>query len=167
MWLLLIGPVFFAAMVGSIYLGKEHIGSFRYYSSILLFAMILLMFFWMCVGDPGLALLEDSSSRIRAFFESDDPEKAAQGGGLSGQGEERCEKCRVLRTLEVKHCAVCDTCVREIDHHCVIFGKCVAKKNLLVFRLMLGTLIVVLMSTYVMGFQLMRAELKDRFKPTE
>ena len=43
---------------------------------------------------------------------------------------DKCLHCYIPRTEYTTHCAVCGVCVDEIDHHCIFFGKCIAKNNL-------------------------------------
>jgi len=28
------------------------------------------------------------------------------------------------------HCGMCGVCVEELDHHCVFYGKCIARDNI-------------------------------------
>ena len=38
----------------------------------------------------------------------------------------------------LKHCHTCGVCVIGIDHHCGVFGKCVARNNLFWFYCFIG-----------------------------
>jgi hypothetical protein len=46
-----------------------------------------------------------------------------------------CRTCRVLRPPRSGHCARCDTCVREYDHHCGVLGACVGERTFRFFAL--------------------------------
>lgn len=47
-----------------------------------------------------------------------------------------CEKCNFTYPglkKELTHCYECKVCFHGHDHHCGVFGKCIAKKNLITF----------------------------------
>lgn len=64
----------------------------------------------------------------------------------------RCEKCWISRTEarehRIVHCDDCDVCVMDYDHHCVVLGNCVGKKNILNFNSMLCLFIVTIFVVY-------------------
>lgn len=46
------------------------------------------------------------------------------------EGLKTCPRCRVKRgTGSGHHCRRCDWCVDNFDHHCVLLGVCIAKRN--------------------------------------
>ncbi len=34
---------------------------------------------------------------------------------------------------KIKHCYICKVCIIGIDHHCGVFGKCIARNNIFCF----------------------------------
>ena len=48
-----------------------------------------------------------------------------------------CRSCRARREVGTYHCDYCDTCVREIDHHCNVVGNCIGARNKVYFHMML------------------------------
>ena len=34
---------------------------------------------------------------------------------------------------KLKHCYTCNVCIIGIDHHCGVFGKCIARNNIVCF----------------------------------
>ena len=46
-----------------------------------------------------------------------------------------CDKCLTLESDKVYHCNMCGVCIEGHDHHCVWTGKCIGKKNYVVFIL--------------------------------
>ena len=51
--------------------------------------------------------------------------------------EERnlCMTCSIYKLRTTKHCIWCNKCSQKYDHHCSVFGKCIAKRNLFFFYL--------------------------------
>lgn len=46
----------------------------------------------------------------------------------------KCKHCLADNRPDTHHCGVCGVCVVNIDHHCVFFGKCIARDNLPYFK---------------------------------
>eukprot|EP00760_Papus_ankaliazontas_P023672 PhM_4_TR2079/c0_g1_i4/m.47558/K16675/ZDHHC9_14_18; palmitoyltransferase ZDHHC9/14/18 len=40
-----------------------------------------------------------------------------------------CHTCRIVRPPRASHCAECNYCVREYDHHCNVLGICVGERT--------------------------------------
>ena len=48
-----------------------------------------------------------------------------------------CFKCHVIKTENLKHCAICNICCEEFDHHCFWLNKCIGKNNYILFIFLL------------------------------
>ncbi|KAK8522734.1 hypothetical protein V6N12_056434 [Hibiscus sabdariffa] len=65
-----------------------------------------------------------------------------------------CRICRIFRPPRSCHCAVCDNCVENFDHHCPWIGQCIALRN---YRFYLTFLIIALVFfVYIFGFSCRR-----------
>ncbi|CAM8981257.1 unnamed protein product [Rhodiola kirilowii] len=46
-----------------------------------------------------------------------------------GNWSQLCPSCKIIRSVRSKHCASCDRCVEQFNHHCPWISNCVGKKN--------------------------------------
>lgn len=59
-----------------------------------------------------------------------------------------CPTCKIWRPPRVSHCALCDICVINHDHHCVFLNNCVGKRN---YRYFLWFLLLAVITTVYMA----------------
>ncbi|WKY15310.1 hypothetical protein Q1695_000639 [Nippostrongylus brasiliensis] len=91
-----------------------------------LFASLAKVFF----SDPGV--IERNTGTHDEFIES----------------VERCERvnycftCWVNKPHGAKHCAVCDRCVKDFDHHCPWLHQCITIRNLRVFMIFVACVVI-------------------------
>lgn len=62
-----------------------------------------------------------------------------------------CKKCKVVSRKDVvtEHCDYCDYCIEELDHHCPWSSKCIARGNMLPFKIFLGMTCVLAVYTFL------------------
>ena len=48
-----------------------------------------------------------------------------------------CPVCYVLRSNNIKHCFLCNKCVKDLGHHCFWFNKCISRKNRVIYIIFL------------------------------
>ena len=48
-----------------------------------------------------------------------------------------CPVCYVLKANNIKHCFICNKCVKDLSHHCFWFNKCIGKKNRIIYIIFL------------------------------
>ena len=72
-----------------------------------------ILYFLLCVVDPG-TIFEDEEEQY-------------------GHERTKCMTCGLYRIETSRHCIWCNRCVRQYDHHCSVFGKCIGKRNIWLF----------------------------------
>jgi len=77
----------------------------------------LLSYLVTAMKDPGVVLSE---------YESDLEEDTDGKTTL-------CNKCLIFRDRTIEHCDDCGLCMKNLDHHCIFTGKCIAENNLFCF----------------------------------
>lgn len=62
-----------------------------------------------------------------------------------------CKKCKLYipKSKKAKHCDICQICVEGRDHHCGVIGKCIGRRNIACFYLMLVFTVISMISLYV------------------
>ena len=71
-----------------------------------------------------------------------------------------CPKCRIIKSISMKHCMVCDVCVDDFDHHCFWIDKCINNNIYKEFIFFL----VVLLINLIINFGLFFIQLKNLLK---
>lgn len=62
-----------------------------------------------------------------------------------------CDICGILKYKDVIHCADCNVCIDEYDHHCPWVGKCVGKGNIVAFNVFLGSCVGALLYLFLLS----------------
>ncbi len=66
-----------------------------------------------------------------------------------------CDFCMVPRLEGTVHCTTCEVCIEGHDHHCMFFGKCIGKGNIICFwGTISGVLVVFFVFAVIFGTQL-------------
>ncbi|XP_022938163.1 protein S-acyltransferase 24-like [Cucurbita moschata] len=89
----------------------------------------LLMFYRCSSKDPGFIRLNMHDSQS---MKDDEPLLKIEVNNpalLAGNWSQLCATCKIVRPLRAKHCATCNRCVEQFDHHCPWVSNCIGKKN--------------------------------------
>lgn len=87
--------------------------------------------------DPGIATKRIGTSKNAIHFLDENViyhRKMFTINGIDLNDDNFCGKCSILKKDSISHCRFCDICYEERDHHCAWFNRCIAKRNLKLFR---------------------------------
>jgi hypothetical protein len=77
-----------------------------------------------------------------------------------------CDKCKIVRPARCHHCAICNRCVLQFDHHCMWLNNCIGYNN---YRSFLMTLFFLMIGCwYAVGllfwpfYEPLRARVKEQ-----
>ena len=70
------------------------------------------------------------------------------------QGNYRqCSECNCISSEKVGiytvHCQVCKICIEHFDHHCAFATKCIGKKNKIIFKLWLSSILLLFLASFL------------------
>ena len=65
-----------------------------------------------------------------------------------------CDICEINQPVGAAHCSFCDICIEKLDHHCPWMGKCVGKKNMFWFQILIGVVVVYMIELITVGLVL-------------
>jgi len=98
-------------------------------------AIAIFCLFGLMWGDPGTIKRTPENCFPQPAIVS---ERLRNGQGLGGVGNVTedgrifCIRCLVWRpdNYDTHHCSTCQRCVNDFDHHCGVFGRCIAGNGL-------------------------------------
>ena len=129
------------------------------------FISMLLLYLFIFLGDPGLAVLnkrylftkvEDEEMGDDSFNDTTDIIEQPQS--LQNTNTYICRTCFITVSDGNRpvHCRECNTCVIGYDHHCAVFSKCIAYKNLMAFRTLIGGVMLLTLFSYSEAFAMLK-----------
>ena len=119
-----VAPIIVSVLVGFLLLIAPEMEFYYQIIGTCIILTALIAYLHTALKDPGIVLSE---------YESDLEEDTTGSTTL-------CRKCLVFRDNTVEHCEDCDVCLKDLDHHCIFTGKCIAKGNICSFYLMLASI---------------------------
>ena len=100
-------------------------GKIIFYAYFLLFFTFLLSYLLLLCLNPGIVQANNKSVLNELIEENKNLSKY-------------CYKCLIPKNKSITHCVICDKCFEGFDHHCYWINKCVAKKNICLFKFFFG-----------------------------
>ena len=116
-----VAPMIISVLIGYVFILAAHMELFWQLGGVCIILLALTSYLCTALKDPGV-VLSDSSSDL--------DEDTTGHTSL-------CKYCLIFKDKGVEHCDDCGLCMKNLDHHCVFTGKCIAEKNISCFYLML------------------------------
>jgi len=133
--------------------------------SIIFYIPIITFLFVGACSDPGLV----ERNNEYAFY---DNRKSVIKMNIKGHvvNLNYCYTCFHFRPPRTSHCAECDNCVENFDHHCLWLGTCVGKRNYKYFYYLLSLTsvlcIIVVVSSAILLIEFFKNYFKEKEKDT-
>ena len=105
----------------------------KYYGTAVFFWFIFSIFFVMWLVSFAVLLFDDPGSMKNEVLLN-----------KNHNCQYYCPKCGQVKPYRAHHCATCEACFACMDHHCTVFGRCIALRNRKVFMQYLFDSIVML-----------------------
>lgn len=131
--IILIGPHWLINAVSLIFITLAACGyiiflfpKLEFYSSIIgtiIISISLITYLIISLIDPGV-VFPDSKVNLYPYLMTD----------------KLCHFCLIYKSNNIRHCDECNLCYKDLDHHCIFTGKCIARKNLICFYALLSSL---------------------------
>jgi hypothetical protein len=103
------------------------------YTEALIALVCLLGLMW---GDPGTLKRSPEAcfpqpAVVAEALQRGDVRSLSTMQNVRENGATFCVRCLIWRPDEtVHHCSTCQRCVRDFDHHCGVFGRCIAGQSM-------------------------------------
>ena len=129
--------------------------------SIIFYIPIIIFLFIGACSDPGLV----ERNNEYAFY---DNRKSVIKMNIKGHmvNLNYCYTCFHFRPPRTSHCAECDNCVENFDHHCLWLGTCVGKRNYKYFYYLLSLTsvlcFIVVISSVILLIKFFRNYFKEK-----
>ena len=106
-------------------------------AEVITFSLLILLLLCTFTFNPGAVFINDSIANLNKDNVRD---------------YKICLHCKLitLRQRNVCHCDDCGACFEDKDHHCDVFGKCIAKRNKYLFYGTLGVTISTIACIYIL-----------------
>ena len=110
---------------------------------LMLYSLGMWGLFYTFLGDPGIP--------EEIFLRYSDPSYSVEGPdddeeedpiGITPPTTDWCSKCLVPTNRSQVHCGVCNICIKDYDHHCIFFGKCIGGGNMRSFQTVIAMAVI-------------------------
>lgn len=119
-----VAPIIVAVLIGFVSFVGPQMEFWYQVAGTCIILSALVSYLVTAMKDPGVVLSE---------YESDLDEDTEGKSTL-------CSQCLIFRDRTIEHCDDCGLCMKNLDHHCIFTGKCIAENNLICFYTFLASI---------------------------
>ena len=117
-------PTIISVLIGYLILAAPFMGLMWQFGGVCIILGALVSYILTALRDPGV-VLSDASHDL--------DEDTTGNTSL-------CKHCLIFREKNIEHCEDCGLCMKNLDHHCIFTGKCIAENNLISFYVLLSSI---------------------------